>query len=132
MSYFDNLTTALLTKNLDGLWLRQQVIMENVANRSTPNYKSKYVDFENELKSKIAAINDKNKAVKASELRDELAGATIVLGENTDKTMRLDGNNVDLEKENIEMARTQFNYSYTVAQLNSYFAKMKMAISSTK
>ena len=132
MSYFNNLTTALLAKNLDGLWLRQQVIMENVANSSTPNYKSKYVDFENELKNKIAAINDKNKAVKASELRDELAGTTIVLGENTDKTMRLDGNNVDVEKENIEMARAQFNYSYTVAQLNSYFTKMKMAISSTK
>ncbi len=132
MSYFNNLTTTLLTKNLDGLWLRQQVIMENIANRSTPNYKSKYVDFENELKSKIADINDKNKAVKASELKDELAGSKVVLGENSDLTMRLDGNNVDVEKENIEMARTQLNYSYTVAQLNSYFAKMKMAISSTK
>lgn len=106
--------------------------MENVANRSTPNYKSKYVDFENELKSKIADINDKNKTVKASELRDELAGSKVVLGENADLTMRLDGNNVDVEKENIEMARTQLNYSYTVAQLNSYFTKMKMAISSTK
>jgi flagellar basal-body rod protein FlgB len=132
MSYFDNLTTTLLSKNLDGLWLRQQVIMENVANRSTPNYKSKYVDFENELKNKIADINGKNKAVKASELRNELATANVILGENADKTMRLDGNNVDVEKENLEMARTQFNYNYTVAQLNSYFAKMKMAISSTK
>ncbi len=132
MSYFNNLTTSLLAKNLDGLWLRQQVIMENVANRSTPNYKSKYVDFESELKNKIASINDKNKAIKVSELRDELAGTKIVLGENTNKTMRLDGNNVDLEKENIEMARTQLNYSYTIAQLNSYFAKMKLALSSTK
>lgn len=132
MAYFNNLTTTLLAKNLDGLWLRQQVIMENIANRSTPNYKSKYVDFEHELKSKIAAINDNNKAVKASEIRNEIAGSKIVLGENDNKTMRLDGNNVDVEKENIEMARTQFNYSYTVAELNSYFAKMKMAISGTK
>lgn len=132
MAYFNNLTTTLLAKNLDGLWLRQQVIMENIANRSTPNYKSKYVDFEHELKSKIADINNDNKAVKASEIRNELAGSKIVLGENDNKTMRLDGNNVDVEKENIEMARTQFNYSYTVAELNSYFAKMKMAISGTK
>ncbi len=132
MAYFNNLTTTLLAKNLDGLWLRQQVIMENIANRSTPNYKSKYVDFEHELKSKIADINNNNKAVKASEIRNELAGSKIVLGENDNKTMRLDGNNVDVEKENIEMARTQFNYSYTVAELNSYFAKMKMAISGTK
>ena len=132
MNYFNNLTTTLLTKNLDGLWLRQQVTLENIANQSTPNYKSKYVDFENELKSKIAAINNSGKTVKISEIRDEFASSKIVLGENNNKTLRLDGNNVDIENENIELARTQLNYSYTVAELNSYFAKMKMAISGTK
>ena len=132
MNYFNNLTTTLLTKNLDGLWLRQQVTMENIANQSTPNYKSKYVDFENELKLKIAAINNSGKAVKISEIRDEFASSRIVLGENDNKTLRLDGNNVDVENENIELARTQLNYNYTVAELNSYFTKMKIAISGTK
>jgi len=132
MSYFNNLTTTLLNKNLDGLWLRQQVIMENIANQSTPNYKSKYVDFEHELKSKIAAINDDGKAVKVSEIRNGFENSKIVLGENDNKTLRLDGNNVDIEKENIELARTQFNYSYTIAELNSYFTKMRIAISGTK
>ncbi|HHZ01526.1 MAG TPA: flagellar basal body rod protein FlgB, partial [Tissierellia bacterium] len=41
----------LLNKTLDGLWLRQQITMENIANYSTPGYKSKTVDFENILKS---------------------------------------------------------------------------------
>ena len=132
MSYFNNLTSTLLSKNLDGLWLRQQVTMENIANQSTPNYKSKYVDFEHELKSKIDAINNNGKPVKASEIREEFASSKIVLGENNNKTLRLDGNNVDIENENIELARTQLNYSYTVAELNSYFAKMKIAISGTK
>ncbi len=132
MSYINNLTTTLLNKNLDGLWLRQQVTMENIANQSTPNYKSKYVDFEHELKNKIAAINNNGTAAKVSEIRDEFANSKIVLGENTNKTLRLDGNNVDVEKESLELAKTQFNYSYTIAELNSYFSKMRMAISGTK
>lgn len=132
MSYFNNLTSTLLNKNLDGLWLRQQVIMENIANQSTPNYKSKYVDFEHELKSKIEAINSSGKPVKVSEMRDEFDSSKIVLGENNNKTLRLDGNNVDIEQENLELARTQLNYSYTIAELNSYFTKMRLAISGTK
>lgn len=132
MNCFNNITTTLLNKNLDGLWLRQQVIMENVANQSTPNYKSKYVDFEHELKNKIEAINDNESAQKVSEIRNELANGKFIIGENTNKTLRLDGNNVDVEKESIELARTQLNYSYTVAEINSYFAKMRMAISGTK
>ena len=132
MSYFNNLTTTLLNKNLDGLWLRQQVVMENIANYSTPNYKSKYVDFEHELKSKIDAINNSKDNVKASVIQEDISSSKIVLGENDNKTMRLDGNNVDLESENIELAKTQLNYSYTVAELNSYFAKMRIAITGTK
>ena len=132
MSYFNNVTSTLLNKNLDGLWLRQQVIMENISNQSTPNYKSKYVDFEYELKSKIEAINNSGKPVKASEIRDEFASSKIVLGQNDNKTLRLDGNNVDIESENIELARTQLNYNYSIAELNSYFTKMRLAISGTK
>ncbi|QSX07205.1 flagellar basal body rod protein FlgB [Sedimentibacter sp. zth1] len=131
MSYFDNITTTLLNKNLDGLWLRQQVTMENIANQSTPNYKSKYVDFEHELQNKIALIN-RNEINKVSEIKNKLNDSRILLGENDDKTSRLDGNNVDVEKENMELAKTQLNYNYTVSELNSYFTRMKMAISGLK
>ncbi len=131
MSYFNNITTTLLSKNLDGLWLRQQVISENLANQSTPNYKSKYVDFENSLKSKINEINGNQSGVKASEVREQLGSSSVYLGTNNNLTSRLDGNNVDIEKENLELARTQLNYSYTIAELTSYFTKMNTAISKT-
>lgn len=132
MNYLNNITTTLLNKNLDGLWLRQQVTMENLANQSTPNYKSKYVDFEHELKQKINDINDSTSAVKVTEIRDKISSSKIILGENKEQTSRLDGNNVDVEKENVELLKSQYNYSYTVAELNSYFAKLKLVISGSK
>ena len=46
--------------------------------------------------------------------------------------MRLDGNNVDLEKENLQLAKTQIQYMYTVAEINSYFSKLKSVISEWK
>ena len=37
---------SLMTKALDGLWKRQEVISNNLANVDTPGYKSQYVTFE--------------------------------------------------------------------------------------
>ena len=34
---------SLMTKALDGLWKRQEVISNNLANVDTPGYKSQYV-----------------------------------------------------------------------------------------
>ena len=135
MNYFSNYTLSMLSRNLDGLWLRQQVTMENLANSSTPNYKSKYVDFEHALKRKMDSLSYKAEStgsVKASELNTIFSEGEVVLAENTNKTMRLDGNNVDVETESVDLAKTQINYSYSVAELSSYFTKMKLAISGLK
>lgn len=131
MNFFNNITMSLLSKNLDGLWLRQQTTMENIANKSTPNYKSKYVDFEHELEQKFNEINDK-KICKVSEIRKRVDSSNIILGTNNNKTSRLDGNNVDIEKENVDLLKTQYNYEYSVFELKSYFSKMKSAITSLK
>jgi flagellar basal-body rod protein FlgB len=121
-----NVNLQLLNKSLDGLWLRQQTTMENIANYSTPGYKSKIVDFENILKANLKEAYGKT----SSEIKDEIQSGNIQ--ENDNQSMRLDGNNVDLEKENLQLAKTQLQYMYTVAEINSYFSKLKSAISEGK
>lgn len=128
MEINNNVTINLLNKNLDGLWLRQQVTMENIANYSTPRYKSKFVDFEFFLKANLNNTFGKTK----SEISDEILSSNIVVEKNDDQSMRLDGNNVDLEKENLQLAKTQLQYMYTVAEINSYFSKLKSVISEGK
>ncbi|MFA9423331.1 MAG: flagellar basal body rod protein FlgB [Sedimentibacter sp.] len=124
----DGMNLQLLNKCLDGLWMRQQVTMENISNYSTPGYKSKFVDFESLLKSNL----DDNKNKSATEINDKIMSSEVSIEENGDQSLRLDGNNVDLEKENLQLAKTQLQYMYTVTELNSYFSKLESVISEGK
>ncbi|MEL7649225.1 MAG: flagellar basal body rod protein FlgB [Sedimentibacter sp.] len=127
MEISNNIILNLMNKSLDGLWLRQQATMENIANYSTPGYKSKSVDFESFLKSNLDSLNQ-----TASEANSKIKSSSIIIEENGDQSMRLDGNNVDLEKENLQLAKTQLQYMYTVTEMNSYFSKLKSVISEGK
>ena len=128
MKVVENINLNLLTKDLNGLWLRQQVTMENIANYSTPGYKSKFVDFESFLKTNLENFDGKKK----SEINNILKSSNVVIEENDNQSLRLDGNNVDLEKENLQLAKTQLQYMYTVSEINSYFSKLKSVISEGK
>lgn len=128
MKIIDSTNLNLLNKGLDGLWLRQQVTMENVANYSTPGYKSKFVDFESFLKSNLESSDGKS----SSEINNHIRSSNIAIEENDNLSLRLDGNNVDLEKENLQLAQTQLQYMYTVSEINSYFSKLKSVISEGK
>lgn len=128
MKIIDNTNLNLLNKSLDGLWLRQQVTMENIANFSTPGYKSKFVDFESLLKDSLENNEQKTK----TELNAQIQSSNIIIEENENLTLRLDGNNVDLEKENLQLAETQLQYMYTISEINSYFSKLKSVISEGK
>ncbi|MGD9569208.1 MAG: flagellar basal body rod protein FlgB [Sedimentibacter sp.] len=128
MKIIESTNLNLLNKSLDGLWLRQQITMENIANYSTPGYKSKFVDFENLLKTNLENLTEKN----TSEINEQIKSSNISIKENDNLSLRLDGNNVDLEKENLELAKTQLQYMYTVTEINSYFSKLRSAISEGK
>jgi len=123
-----NVNLNLLNKSLDGLWLRQQTTMENIANYSTPGYKSKTVDFETILSTNLNNAYGKT----TSEVNDQILSSNILIKANNNQSMRLDGNNVDLEKENLQLSKTQLQYMYTIAELNSYFSKLKSIISEGK
>lgn len=122
MSVFNNFMASALHKSLDGLWERQAVASENLANYDTPGYKSKTVSFEEELQSLLQSN------VSKQDIAQKIDDVNIKLEESDNLTMRMDGNNVDLEKENLEVARTTLNYMYAQRALNDYFARLRCAI----
>ncbi len=128
MKIFNNTNLNILNRGLDGLWLRQQITMENIANYSTPGYKSKFVDFETMLKANLEGSSKQT----TSEINEQINSSNIIVKENKDQSLRLDGNNVDREKENLQLAKTQLQYMYTVTEVNSYFSKLKSVISEGK
>jgi flagellar basal-body rod protein FlgB len=116
-----------MNKDLDGLWARQQEISDNIANVETPGYKSKSVSFEDQLKALLSDSSASN-----SEIINSIKNTQPQTTVSDDKTSRLDGNNVDAEKENIELARTQLNYMYSLRELSDYFSRLRYAITDGK
>jgi len=133
---FDKLfsSTSYLEKGLDASWLRDQVISNNIANVSTPGFKSSRVEFESIFKSAL-----ENDGFQAKKTRDthmdftpDVDSVTPEIIQNTSTTMRMDGNNVDVDYENAELAKNAIYYNTLIEKMNSEFSRLRMAITEGK
>ena len=115
----DSLTPDLIQKALDGTWQRQKAIANNIANHETPGFKASKVSFEQALQREIS-LGNKVKDAKIKVFTD-------YSGEE-----RADGNNVNLESENIDMAKTQIQYQYLTRAMTDMYARLRYAISEGK
>lgn len=122
MDWMDSVPMTLLQKDLDGLWMRQRAISNNMANFETPGYKSKSVSFEDLLREQVS---DPSKTTE--ETVQGLENVQPVTEELQD-VFRADGNGVDVEKEGLNLLRTQLNYSYSLQELSDSFARLRTAI----
>lgn len=122
MDFFTNTLSASMTKALDGLWTRQEAISDNIANFETPGYKRKVVSFEDQLE---LAINDNDsKKDRVEDIRNTHA----MTKEEFNEQYRMDGNGVDLEEENVEMARTTYQYMYAQRILGDHYKRIQSAL----
>jgi flagellar basal-body rod protein FlgB len=127
MNWMDSVSMSLLNKDLDGLWTRQQAISDNLANIETPGYKSKSVSFEDQLQQQLA-----EQGRTKSQQIGGIDGVSPVTTVASDETYRADGNGVDLEKENLEMARTELNYMYSLQMVSDEFSRLRTVIDGGK
>ncbi len=114
----------VLDKAADASWLRNQAISNNIANASTPNYKRQDVAFESELQKALGynryqTMDSKVANVKSSRLRAQ------VYTDYSDYSYRLDGNNVDIENENVMLAENQLKYQGLLTSINQEFTNLK-------
>ena len=127
MSFIDNNNIRLSMKSLDYLWEKQRIASENIANNDTPGYKAKILKFEDELDKKldifrIAKMPNRKKiqkAIEESNMRVETSKA---------ESTRMDGNNVNSDVEQIELARAQLQYQFQIAQINDQFARLRTVL----
>ena len=121
----------VLGKAADGAWLRNEVIANNIANANTPNYKRKDVSFENELQTALKASRYKDLDAKVSELNENNRLMRIeprVYTDSAEFSYRLDGNNVDIDTENVELASNQLKYNGIVQSIDNQFKNLKTVI----
>lgn len=126
MIWLDSVPTALLQKDLDGLWTRQQAISDNIANIETPGYKDKSVSFEDQLRAQVDDSGSEPETV--AQIQNVVPQTQTESGD----VLRADGNGVDLEQQNLEMARTQLNYYASLQELTDSFSRLKTAIGAQK
>lgn len=117
-------TVSMAQKALDYLWKKQEVTSDNIANVDTPGYKRKYTSFEDTFRKKLAAASrlDDNTAVRRA-----IDTADYQIYERTDSA-RVDENNVNLDYEYTELARTTLHYQYLLQSVNGDITRYRTAV----
>lgn len=117
-------TIPMAQKSLDYLWKKQELTSTNIANVDTPNYKKKYISFEEAFRSKLRGASQ----VKDSKaMRQAIQSAKYLTYERTDSA-RVDDNNVNIDVENAELARTTLHYQYLLQSVSSDISRYRSAI----
>ncbi|MGL5978955.1 MAG: flagellar basal body rod protein FlgB [Erysipelotrichaceae bacterium] len=117
---FDSKSMKIMESGLDALWVRQKAISNNIANYETPGYKAKRVSFEEILASRT----------QNSQLSN-IKGVKMSVSEDPSTSERLDGNNVDMEQEQLELWETYAQYSYLSNQISNQFSNLRYVINNT-
>lgn len=117
----------VLTKAADASWKRESILTNNISNVDTPGYKRRDLNFESVLSEELGRCKHKSLDSKLGEL--DLSKLTPnVYTDHSNYSYRLDGNNVDIDTENVELASEQIKYEGLTSSINSQFDRMKKAI----
>jgi len=112
-----------LERSLDAAWLRNDVISQNIANVDTPNYKRKEVKFEEFLNSEM-----KYSRISNGKSRLQGSGDIKVIEDHKNYSYRLDGNNVDIEREMAKLAENTLRYNTLIQRMSGQFNKIRTVI----
>lgn len=139
---FDTNSTQAAQASLDALWMKTQVITNNLANGDTPGYKQQNVSFSQVLnragdaqqrQQEMAARNEQgNQAGAATAAGRSRAGDGAVyrtrVTRSDDTSVRVDGNNVSLEQQQTELWKSYAQYSYLLDRLSGHYGSISTAI----
>ena len=122
---------AAMEKALAADYLRHQVISNNIANANTPGFKRSDVTFEEELSKAIDVSSNKLQTMvthsKHISGRKNLSGEPAVVVENS-TSFRVDGNNVDMDREMANMVKNQIHYNALAQKIAGFYAGLKNII----
>ena len=114
----------VLNRAADAAWQRNEAISNNIANVDTPGYKRQDVAFESVLQKALGnnryeSVDEKVSNINLSRLR----GRAYV--DYANYSYRLDGNNVDIENENVMLAENQLKYQGLISSINQEFTNLQ-------
>lgn len=118
----------MLERALNFQWTKQTAINDNIVNAETPNYKVKYVTFEEALDAKIrTALHGDNKRRLAA-VRSAIDRAQPVIHIAQAESMRMDDNGVNVAEQETEAVRNAYQMEYTIEAINSNLSLQRTLI----
>ena len=120
----------MFNKALDGYWLRDKVINQNISNINTPNYKKLRVNFEDQLREAMTSRETKlntthNKHLPTTKSLDQVEPN---IGIDKSYSYRFDKNNVNIDTESADLAKNAIMYNAVINQVTNEFDKIKNVI----
>ncbi len=115
--FIDN---KVLGSALNGIIVKNDVIQNNIANADTPNYKKRVVDFESSLKDELINFTT-NGSIDFSNIKPRVS--------ITSDGHRLDGNNVDMNLEMVELNKNAVRYDTIVQSVTSNYSRINSVFS---
>ena len=127
MSMLYTNSLMMLERAMNFQWTKQNVINDNIVNAETPNYKAKYVTFEEELRSRIrsAALSPDK---KLGSMRSAIGTAAPRVHVAQYEATRLDDNGVNITEQSTEATRNALQMQYTMDSINSNLSLMRTLI----
>ena len=117
----------VLDKTADAAWIRNEAIANNIANADTPGYKRQDINFEDELRRALGNSRYTSIDSKVSNLRlGRLNPRTYT--DYSNFSYRVDGNNVDIDTENVMLASNQLKYNAVMTGVNQEFTNLKLVM----
>lgn len=135
MRIFNDKQSVVLEKALDGSFMRQEAINNNLANVDTPDFKRTEVSFENQLRQFMAnATPAENSLLLKQTHSKHLQVPLSSPGFNPEATViedweqRNSGNNVDIDVEMAKQAKNSMYYDSVMTSLNYKFRSLATVI----
>ena len=117
----------VLGKAADAAWQRNEILANNMANVNTPGYKRQDIDSESQLRRALGASRYETVDAKVAHVTNTELTARVYT-DAANFSYRLDGNNVDVDTEGVEIASNQIKYNGLVECYNQEFANLRAVI----
>ncbi|MBR1470757.1 MAG: flagellar basal body rod protein FlgB [Lachnospiraceae bacterium] len=117
----------VLDKAADAAWLRNEAISNNLANVDTPGYKRQDVAFEDELIRNLNKVEYDTMDARVYNMKLSRIEPRVYTDASA-YSYRLDGNNVDIDTENVYLAENQVTYNALTQCIKSEFSNLRTAM----
>ena len=140
MTMFDETKVPLLTKALDVYSLRHKVISSNIANIGTPGYRSKSVEFEQQLASAMGTKQCSLASTNGRHLAGSLESISQAVPNVVESGSQVPGsedpeasgvNDVDIDQQMTDLAKNQIQFKFATKLLSETFQDLEKSIRGT-